>query len=391
VRIAFVTTMDGYPWGGSEELWHRTAVRLKQEGHDVLASVLFWPKMSEKVTSMKDMGIKLQVRHPFWGTRVQRLWDKVSRHRLRCYSEVKRFNPDLLVICQGHNAGGFDWAEVCQQAKIPYAVIIQCNSEAFWFGDRLQSALTTYTRAKGIFCVSQGNLDLLRMQTGDPLSHAEVVWNPCNVPQEPPPAWPDQTNGWRLACVARMEPSAKGQDVLFKTLALPQWRSRAVELNLYGAGPDEPSLRRYAEMLELKNVNFRGHVKNVRMIWEQNHLLVLPSRFEGLPLALVEAMVCARPACVTDVGGNAELCQDDVTGFVAPAATVGSVSSTLDRAWDRRNEWESMGKAGRARVEKLVPGDPIGVFCERLKSAAGNRLQHKEAISGHHALSEERL
>jgi glycosyltransferase involved in cell wall biosynthesis len=188
-----------------------------------------------------------------------------------------------------------------------------------------------------------------------------------------------------------MEPSAKGQDVLFKTLALPEWRARAVELNLYGAGPDEPSLRRYAEMLRLKNVNFRGHVNDVRKIWEQNHLLVLPSRFEGLPLALVEAMLCARPACVTDVGGNAELCEDGVTGFVAPAPTVASVSNTLERAWDRRNEWESMGKAGRARVEKSVPGDPIGVFCDRLKAAAGNRLQLNESIPGHQALSEERL
>ena len=141
-------------------------------------------------------------------------------------------------------------------------------------------------------------------------------------------------------------------------------------------------------MLQLKNVNFQGHVSNVRMIWEQNHLLVLPSRFEGLPLALVEAMLCARPACVTDVGGNAELCEDGVTGFVAPAATAASISSTLEQAWNRRNEWESMGKAGRARVEELVPGDPIGVFCERLKAATGNRLLGNESMSGHHAFSE---
>ena len=61
-------------------------------------------------------------------------------------------------------------------------------------------------------------------------------------------------------------------------------------------------------MLQLKNVHFRGHVNDIRAIWEQNHLLVLPSRYEGLPLALVEAMWCGRPAVVTDVGGNAELC-----------------------------------------------------------------------------------
>ena len=392
MRFAFVTTMGLYPWGGSEELWHRAAVRLKQEGHEVLASVVFWPKLSEKVAGMKDKGIELQARHDYPRTMSRRIWNKVSRHRFRCYSEVKRFKPDLVVISQGHNAGGFDWAKMCQDAKIPYVMIVQCNCDTWWFGDHLlDSALASYTQAKRVFCVSQGNLDLLRMQLGgDSLLHAEVVWNPWNVSCETPPAWPDHANGWRLACVARIEPAAKGHDMLFRTLALPEWRARVVELNLYGAGRDDLTVRRYAEMLQLKNVSFRGHVKDVRSIWEENHLLVMPSRFEGLPLALVEAMWCARPALVTDVGGNAEVCVDGVTGFVATAATLASVSDTLERAWDRRNDWESMGKAARSRVEELVPNDPIGVFCERLKTATNHLIAVNEAIGNQEALSEKR-
>jgi glycosyltransferase involved in cell wall biosynthesis len=168
-----------------------------------------------------------------------------------------------------------------------------------------------------------------------------------------------------------MEPGAKGHDVLLKVMAMPEWRARPVELNFYGSGPDEVAVGRYAEMLQLQNVKFRGHVNNVRSIWQENHMLMMPSRFEGLPLALVEAMWCARPALVTDVGGNAELCVDGRTGFVASAPTLASVSNTLERAWERRSEWESMGVAGRSRVDELIPKDPIGIFCERLKAAAG--------------------
>ena len=102
---------------------------------------------------------------------------------------------------------------------------------------------------------------------------------------------------WRAS--PGMDLAAKGQDLLLQTLALPEWWDRPVELNLYGAGGHEPALRRLARMLQVKNVHFRGHVNNVRAIWEQNHLLVLPSRYEGLPLALVEAMWCGRP-----VGGD---------------------------------------------------------------------------------------
>ena len=392
MRFAFVTTMDTGPWGGSEELWNQTAFRLKQEGHEVMASAMFWPKMSERITGLKDKGIKLQVRYPpYPGSISRRIWNKISRHRLRCQLELKRFKPDLVVISQGHNAGGFDWATMCQEAKIPYVMIVHCNSELWWFERRLDSALASYRQAKRVFCVAQGNLDLLRMQLGDLLPHAEVVWNPCNVSRATPPAWPDHRSGWRFACVARMEAAHKGHDMLLKLMTMPEWRARAVEVNLYGAGPDELAVRRYAEMLQVKNVNFRGHVSDVRSIWEQNHLLVMPSRIEGLPLALVEAMWCARPALVTDVGGNAEVCVDGVTGFVATAATVASVSDTLERAWDRRNDWESMGKAARSRVEELVPNDPIGVFCERLKTVTGHSAALNEAIRDHETLSEERL
>lgn len=371
MRFAFVTSMDGWPWGGSEELWSQTAARLKKEGHEVLASVLFWPKLSGRITALENDGVKLQIRHQYTHTLSRRLWNKVSRHRLRCYAQLRKFTPDLVIISQGHNSGGFEWAQVCREAKLPYTMIVHCNSEFWWFGSRLNEAITSYTDAERVFCVSQHNLEMLRLQLGEPLADAEVVWNPCNVSRAPAPAWPDHANGWRLACVARMDPAAKGQDVLLKTLSLPEWRNRPVELNLYGVGPDEKSVRRLAENLQLKNVHFKSHVNDVRAIWEQNHLLVLPSRYEGLPLVLVEAMWCGRPAVVTDVGGNAELCIDGVTGFVSPAPNLSSFSKALECAWDRRNEWEAFGKAGRTRVEELVPEDPIALFCERLKVFAG--------------------
>ena len=82
---------------------------------------------------------------------------------------------------------------------------------------------------------------------------------------------------------------------MLRILARPEWRERPVELNLFGEGPYEQSLRRLCRMLELNNVHFRGHVNNVRAIWEQNHLLVQPSRYEGVPITVIEAMLCGRP------------------------------------------------------------------------------------------------
>ena len=214
------------------------------------------------------------------------------------------------------------------------------------------------------------NLDLLSLQLGEPLLNSEVVRNPFNVSTESLPSWPDEDVKWRIACVARLEVAAKGQELLLQTLALPEWRNLPIELNFYGEGPDKLALRRIAKMFQLKNVHFHGQVSDIEAIWRENHLLALPSRYEGLPLALIEAMWCGRPAVVTDVGGNADLCLDGQTGFVASSATLTSVSDALMRAWERRSDWKSLGQVARSFVETEIPKDPVATFCDRLLAYA---------------------
>jgi glycosyltransferase involved in cell wall biosynthesis len=380
MKFAFVSTMEGWPWGGSEELWSQAAVQLKLAGHDVRASVVYRPRLSDKLTALARHGIRIEG-HPspsYLAGPARHLFNRLTLGTRRSYRRLKQFNPDLVIISQGHNAGGFEWAKVCREARMPYVMIVQCNNEFMWFDDpSFSEAVASYSASRKVFCVSRGNLDLLRSQLGQPLLNGEVAWNPFNVAPAPPPAWPDESGGWRLACVARLDPAAKGQDLLLQTLARPEWRDRPVEVNFFGAGPYEVALRQLARFLQLSNVHFRGHVKDIRAIWEQNHVLVLPSRYEGLPLSLVEAMWCGRPAVVTDVGGNAELCVDDETGFVAPAANLSSFSHALGRAWERRKEWPDLGRAARTRVEDQIPKEPVALFCEKLKACAPSQGAEK--------------
>lgn len=360
------------PWGGSEVLWSQAAAQLKRSGHDVQASTMYWPQQPDTVTALAKHGVRVAT-YPSPDSisgRARHFWDRLSLGTRRSYARLRRFHPDLVVISQGGNSGGFGWAKICRGAAIPYVMIVHCNSEQWWFGDQFEEAVASYKGARKVFCVSRNNLEILGLQLGEPLLNGELVWSPYNVSTEPPPAWPDEHGSLRLACVSRIELAAKGQDVLLQTLARPEWRDRPLEVNLYGAGPDELVLRRMCATLRPSNVHFRGYVKDIREIWAQNHLLVLPSRYEGLPLALIEAMWCARPALVTNVGGNAELCVDGATGFVAETATVASISHALQRAWESREEWPRLGQAARERVENQVPRDPVGLFCDRLLACA---------------------
>jgi len=367
--------MSGYSWGGSEELWSRAALRLCESSHDIAASVEFSPQLSTEVTRLAECGVRLWVRERLPPPRLpMRVWRRITRRRAREYEWLQPQNPSLVIISQGANSDGLPWMKLCLEQGLRFVAIVQCNSEHWWPMDEPGAELAqAYRAAQKVFCVSRHNLDLLECQIGEPLPNAVIVWNPYNVSPNEPPPWP-QGNICKLACVARLEPAAKGQDVLLKALAQPQWRNRAAELNLYGAGPFEHSLRQLVERLQLRNVHFRGHIADVNAIWEQNHILVLPSRLEGLPLSLVEAMFCARPAIVTDVGGNAELCVDGETGFVAAAPALSLLEQTLERAWNHRDEWQRMGMAARELVQRVVPKDPVGDFCgEILKCASSGQ------------------
>ena len=374
MRFVFVTGMSVVPWGGSEELWTRTAIRLLESGHEVAASVPFWPRLSPRLRALADRGVRLHVHASNQSGPRQRAWGKVEQalgRNAEGLRWLRRQRPELVVISQGGINDGLEWMGFCGHHGLPFVAILHCNAEAWWpSDDRAATLVDTYRMARRVFYVSRHNLELLERQIGTTLPHAVLIRNPYNVSAEQILPWPTDDGVARLACVARLDPAAKGQDVLFRVLNLPHWRNRRVEANLYGSGASETSLRRLAERLQLPSVRFRGHVDDVTQIWRENSLLVLPSRWEGLPLALVEAMWCARPAVVTNVGGNAELCVDEQTGFVAKAPTVSLLDDALERAWSRRSEWENLGRAARQRVEELIPRDPIAEACTQLVECA---------------------
>jgi glycosyltransferase involved in cell wall biosynthesis len=93
----------------------------------------------------------------------------------------------------------------------------------------------------------------------------------------------------------------------------------------------------------------------------------MPSRYEGLPLAIVEAMLCGRPVVATDVAGHSEIVEDGVTGFLADAPTVDSVAKALERLWARRSDAEQIGAAAAQRIRQLVPPDPARIFANKIK------------------------
>jgi glycosyltransferase involved in cell wall biosynthesis len=132
-------------------------------------------------------------------------------------------------------------------------------------------------------------------------------------------------------------------------------------------------LERLAQRLGLSGrVVFAGQ-SAIAEIWASNHVLVMPSRREGLPLAMVEAMLCGRPVVATDVAGHSEILEDGVTGFLADAPTVNSMANALERFWIRRADAVEIGAAAAKKIRELRPPDPVRIFSEKIKRDTGMR------------------
>jgi glycosyltransferase involved in cell wall biosynthesis len=125
------------------------------------------------------------------------------------------------------------------------------------------------------------------------------------------------------------------------------------------------------EQLGLTNVKFTGQRDNIEEIWRQHHALVLPSRFEGMPVTVVEAMLCGRACIASDVGGNRELIRDGINGFLAKAPTVELFDEAMNRAWENRLRLKEMGGMAASDARQFVSADPGADFARELATVAG--------------------
>jgi len=100
-------------------------------------------------------------------------------------------------------------------------------------------------------------------------------------------------------------------------------------------------------------------------MWKQYHALILPSRSEGLPLSLVEAMAAGRIAIISKAGGNTELIEEGITAF-SGHSNEESFEEAMEIAWTKRDLWEEMGKTAASHIVQRIPKSPEKDFIDHL-------------------------
>lgn len=373
-RIAFLTTSTfSFGWGGSEQLWSGTAQRMAELGYKVGVYAHYHTDLPHQFTNLRQTRECEVYTHKITLYRrfAKRILSEPQQAYLGfdMYGWLKRFQPHLAVISQSGNLDGRDWMQACYNLNIPYVTIAQLVDELLWSNpNQIKNYADLSNKALATFFLSKRNLEVTSKQLATNLENARQVYNPFQVDYDAYTPWPQDKSIFRLACVARLGIEHKRQDILLEIMRQPKWRERPVTVTLFGNGIHKESLQKLKELWKLDNVIFGGFSKNIQEVWSKYHGLVLPSHYEGVPLAIVEAMLCSRPCIVTDVGGNSEFIEDGVSGFIAPAATTSIFEKTLERAWECRHEWKEIGENAGRRIRELVPRDPIAYFIDELKS-----------------------
>jgi glycosyltransferase involved in cell wall biosynthesis len=370
-------------------LWSRAAHVLLDRGHSVRISYREpWRGAPAPLKKLHRQGARIRWHgRSILGRSARRSLARFGLNTNPHIGWLDRTRPDLVVITIGIHTDDCTMAEACRRRGIPYVVILQAAGDAHWMHDgNLDDFRGMYLGARACFFVSRENLDVVETNLAARVPHTAIVANPFNVSWQAAPVWPDASDGLRMACVGRLHMESKGQDLVVEVMRRDKWRSRPLHVAFWGS--DHGDGRRLRDLIRMHGLGNRlsigGYSNDIEQLWSRHHALLLPSRYEGSALALLEAMICGRTAIATTVGRAGEFIADDQTGFLARAATADMLDEAMERAWHHRGEWRAIGAHAGQRIRSIYSSSPEADFASLLEQvASGSEIQWQR--DGHQA------
>jgi glycosyltransferase involved in cell wall biosynthesis len=144
-----------------------------------------------------------------------------------------------------------------------------------------------------------------------------------------------------------------------------------------GEGPERDVLEAKTRALGIsERVAFLGARSDIPALLASCDVCVLPSLYEGLPLAALEAMASRKPVVATRIGGTDEAVVDGENGLLVPARDPSALAAALNALLEDPERARNMGAAGRERVARLFSTERI---------VAGVSAVYEEILAKSHA------
>lgn len=242
-------------------------------------------------------------------------------------------HPRVIVGERAHPTYTPRWYILLRRFVLNRAVrLIAANSEA---AVSYLIAGMALPRQKAVFIPN--GIEIERLET-------EANLGPAELPEE----WKRAT---LVGCVADLSPR-KNPDLFLQVARQVTTKYGHVKFVWVGGGLLSEHVEQERRAFDLESsVLFAGHQKEIPRWLKAMDIFLLTSTFEGMPNAVMEAMVMGLPCVVTDAGGSRELVRDGVTGFVVPVGDDAALCRQLSRLIDDTELRQTMGNAGRTAIQ----------------------------------------
>jgi glycosyltransferase involved in cell wall biosynthesis len=267
------------------------------------------------------------------------------------------------------------------------------RTERRWLWWKRRALARTYRQSDGLVTVSVGTAQSAARYYGIPPSQFQVIPSPIDIERidrmaalpasiapgaalpgsvtREPNTSPREILPRKILAVGRLS-QEKGHRDLIDAFAFYQRDALAAghpdaELHLAGDGPLRSTLQAHVDALGLESkVIFHGQVANPYALMGCCDLFVMPSHYEGMPNAMLEAMACSAPVLATDTASGAgELLRAHPLGSLVPIGDAQAMAAAIADRFRREGHW--LERAQQAR-KYVVQHHGLRQWLERMHS-----------------------
>ena len=174
---------------------------------------------------------------------------------------------------------------------------------------------------------------------------------------------PPEAADYGLITVSQLIPRKRLADFI-DAVALLRERHPALRAAIVGTGPLEAELRAHAERRGVADaVDMLGFRADIEQLYARSEIFVLPSRSEGLSIAVTEAMATGLPVVVTDVGEVRDIVEDGRNGFLFAVGDTAALAEHADRLLSDPDLRRSCAQAAAADAGRVSARERIeGIY-----------------------------
>ena len=376
----FISLMAGSPWGGSEELWYKTAVYAASKGWKVGCAVYHWPGKEIKMQPLKNGGAIIYYLPNKGRSKknlIERIQNKISKTKTKLLIRSLPIDEfDVVVI----NQGAFEMTTATWQNFYKrldrYIVLYHNYKEREVFKGKKKLVVQNWIKQSRLnLFASRRIIEVLENSSRIKVSNAGILLNPISFPLPSQlTAYPDLQNGnYCFVVLAALEVWRKAQDNLVNALSSEKWKQRNWILNFYGEGKDKQKLRELITKNGMQRKIFlNGNTDDVQSVLQKAHLVLQLTHIDAMPLSVVEAMAMGRPVAVSKIGDMPYWVTENENGWISDNASVEQIDFALEKAWQHKDNWHVMGENAFKTFKEKFPLSAVENLLEKIESVLKN-------------------